>query len=184
MLKCHFIKVRQNGFGAVFMKKNESLFFTHIVNMDEYYDEGYDGAEIVENVENEEDYEDGEGDDEFRPEFGAFDRAGHLRVFAENEQDQFFNNMEHYAYINKVPTNMEVIRREFSVLARHYPHPRCLNPGACYSMSEFRSRGSGRYEWDSEKYSEQRFHGITKYTLIRYIAIFNKYALHLDKALP
>lgn len=163
------------NFCLIISKKNELFFFYHTGNMEEdyYYDEaGYDGAEIVE----EDDYEGDEGEGEFRAEFGAFDRAGHLRVFAETEEDQFFNNMELYAYRNGVPSNMEDLRKEFSLLARNYPHPRCLNPGACYSMSRFRNPVTGKYEWDSTKYSEQQFRGITKYSLIRYIAIFNKYA--------
>jgi hypothetical protein len=158
--------------------KNELFFFQSNGNMeDEYYDEapdgGYDGEEIIENEENEE-FEGDEGEGEFRAEFGAFDRAGHLRVFAETEEDHFFNNMELYGYRNGVPKNMDDIRSEFSVLARNYPHPRCLNPGACYVMSDFRNR-DGLYEWDLTKYNEQKFRGITKYTLIRYIALFNKY---------
>jgi len=161
--------------------KNELFFFQSNGNMeDEYYDEGgSDGEEIAE-YEGDEELEgyEGEGDEgegEFRAEFGAFDRAGHLRVFAETEEDHFFNNMELYGYRNGVPKNMDEIRREFSVLARNYPHPRCLNPGACYVMSDFRNRATGSYEWDLTKYNEQKFRGITKYTLIRYIALFNKY---------
>ena len=141
---------------------------------DQYEDNaGYDGAEIVE--ENEDEY-DGDDEGEFKAEFGAFDRSGHLRVFAETEEDQFFNNMELYAYRTGIPSNMEDIRKQFSVLVRNYPHPRCLNPGACFSMSAFRDRASGRYNWTSGEYREDEFRGITPFTLLRYIALFNKYA--------
>jgi hypothetical protein len=146
---------------------------------------GYDGEEIAEEPEEPEEYDveealeenddygdDGEG--ELRNEFGAFDRAGHLRVFAETEEDQFFNNMELYAYRNGISKNMEDIRREFAVLARNYPHPRCLSPGACFIMNDYLNR-AGLYVWNADKYDENKSRGVTRYTVIRYIAIFNKY---------
>ena len=130
--------------------------------------------EFEQEVQDEYEYQ---GEQEFVNEFGAFERSGYVRQFAETEEDIFLNNMEIYARLHTIGFNRSM--NEFSTLLINYPHPRFLNPQACFDMKHFYDRRRNKYVWDNAKYDDQKGKSISSSSsiLYRYIDLFNEFAL-------
>ena len=114
----------------------------------------------------------------FENERNAYERSGYVRnAYAETEQELFLNNMEIYARTHKQDFNRN--EHPFAILLSTYPHPRCLNPEACFHVLHFKN-ASGAYVWNKSVYDkkiknpDKPEYDITS-ILYRYVDLFNQF---------
>ena len=116
-----------------------------------------------------------EYEDTFVNERNAFERSGFSRnAYAETEEDMFLNNMEIYARANKQDFNRS--SHPFTMILINYPHPRCLNPAACFNVLHFMK--NGKYIWDKTIYDTKIKNSdidVSSSILYRYISLFNEF---------
>lgn len=123
--------------------------------------------------------EQAQGEDEYEDTFvnerNAFERSGFSRnAYAETEEDMFLNNMENYARANKQDFNRS--SHPFTMILINYPHPRCLNPAACFNVLHFMK--NGKYIWDKNIYDTKIKNNeidVSSSILYRYISLFNEF---------
>ena len=173
------------------------------VNEDGGEDEGEDGGDDAEDEVNEDgeaedgEAEDGEGDEgRLVNEFGAFGAGGRSGgrsfQFAENEVEQFWNNMEQFL-LNQYDNTSSLVKENFSQLVKKYPHPRTLSPVLCNLIHIFYSNKSKKYVWNISEYNKYKqqhnreFPNVQKHDkyypfpsqlhFLRYIHLFNTFAI-------
>ena len=174
-------------------------------------DDGYvneEGEDVIDEGEEVEEGEDvidegsenegGEEGEEGRlvNEFGAFGAGGRSGgrsfQFAENEEEQFWNNMEQFL-LHQYDNTSSLVRENFSKLVKKYPHPRTLSPVLCNLIHIFYSDTTNKYVWDLKQYDtykqrhENEFPNVQKHEkyypfpsqlhFLRYIHLFNTFAI-------
>ena len=142
------------------------------------YGNGDNDGEIDFDEPDEADIHEEAEEEDFKEEFGAFARAGSSSVFnkfPETEEEFFYQNMVSYALRVGAVSDVNELRKVFSTLVKNYPHPRFLNPGACLAMRTFYTTTG--YTWDKDVFLRHKrdLLNLSEFTLIRYIALFNKY---------
>ena len=161
-------------------------------------DDGYVNEEGEEVIDEGSENEGGEEGDEGRlvNEFGAFGEGGRSGgrsfQFAENEEEQFWNNMEQFL-LHQYDNTSSLVRENFSKLVKKYPHPRTLSPVLCNLIHIFYSDKTNKYVWDLKQYDtykqrhENEFPNVQKHEkyypfpsqlhFLRYIHLFNTFAI-------